>query len=171
MYLRHNKHKHGHQFEGHVIRINVVEPFHCPSVLLHLVGCQSCRGVVGHGWMLIMLFVSQDQDASKRLLTHKKVQLRYVVNRWDPSALDPTYGVSNKRKSSGESICFLPEWLHLRVLLCYGACSTSVPTLPVSMHNFEHPKFSLSMVVPGVQLVSLHLVLHANRKTSVRAFA
>ena len=30
----------------------------------------------------------------------------YVVNRWPPFTLDPTYDISNEREASGESICF-----------------------------------------------------------------
>ncbi len=58
--------------------------------------------------MLMMAFASQDQYALKRLLTHKKFDSSacwYVVNRWDPFTLDPTYDISNKRESFGESIC------------------------------------------------------------------
>ena len=67
-----------------------------------------------------------------------------------PPTLDPTYDTSNER----------PELLYHRVLQFYRACSTSVPTLPVSMRNFERPKFSLSLVQfpPGYGLPwNLHL--------------
>ncbi len=49
------KHNHGHLFERHVIRINLVNPFHSVSVLLQLFTRQSCSGAgaVGHGgWFM-----------------------------------------------------------------------------------------------------------------------
>jgi hypothetical protein len=49
-------------------------------------------------------FASQDQYASKRLLTHKKFESSlcwYIVNRWDPPTLDPTYDI---RVSSAKGV-------------------------------------------------------------------
>ena len=46
------KHKHGHQFEGHVIWISLVGPFHSTSALLHLFAHPNCRDAVRHGWVV-----------------------------------------------------------------------------------------------------------------------
>ncbi len=66
-YSQRNIHKHGHQFECHVIRIILVDPFHNASMLLHLFVHQSSRGAVGNGWMVHVYLVSPDLYALRRL--------------------------------------------------------------------------------------------------------
>ncbi len=52
-----------------------------------------------------------------------------------------------KRKRSGWGIVlFYAVWLHRRVLQSYRAGSASIPTLAPLAHNFERPKFCLSLV-------------------------
>ena len=58
---------HGHLFEGHVIRISLVDPFHSTSALLHFFVRPSCRGAVGRGWMVHVQCVSPDLYALRRL--------------------------------------------------------------------------------------------------------
>ena len=56
------KHKHGHQFEGHVFWISLIDPFHSASALLCLFVRPSCRdATAGHGWMIVQSFASPDQ--------------------------------------------------------------------------------------------------------------
>ena len=61
------KHNHGHLFEGCVIRISLVDPFHSTSALLHLFVRPSCRGAVSHGWMVHVHCVSPALYALRRL--------------------------------------------------------------------------------------------------------
>ena len=44
----------------------IVKPFHHPSTLLYLFEQAIGRGEVGHDWMVVPAFASQDQYASKR---------------------------------------------------------------------------------------------------------
>jgi hypothetical protein len=46
------KHKHYHQFEGHIIRVAGIKLFHCIKALLHMVGIQIGVDGVGHGWVV-----------------------------------------------------------------------------------------------------------------------
>ena len=78
-FLCHKKHNSCHQYAGPVLQAFNTKHFHHPSVLLHLFGWSICRGVVGHGWVVMPMFASQDQCASKRLLTQKKFWLKFVL--------------------------------------------------------------------------------------------
>jgi hypothetical protein len=64
--LKHN-HDHGDLFEGHAIRISLADPFHSTSALLHLFDRPSCRGAVGHGWMVHVHCVPSDLYALKEI--------------------------------------------------------------------------------------------------------
>ncbi len=46
------KHKHYHQFVGHIIWVIWIKLFHCISVLLHIIGSLIGAGGVGHGWVV-----------------------------------------------------------------------------------------------------------------------
>ena len=50
--MSNKKHKSCHQYEGPVIQVVIVEPFHRPSALLHLFGWEIGRGADGHLWVV-----------------------------------------------------------------------------------------------------------------------
>ncbi len=79
-------------------------PFTVPGALLRLFVRLSCRGAVGHGWMVMRMFASPDQYLS--VCIKGESQIASKVNNWkDPSTLDPKYYISNERNASGELLC------------------------------------------------------------------
>ncbi len=73
------KHKSCHQYEDPVIWVVIVEPFHRPSTLLHLIGSVIGRSAVSHGWTLMTLFASQDHYALSNYKRQRKSKLKYVL--------------------------------------------------------------------------------------------
>jgi hypothetical protein len=59
-FMSQKKNKSCHQYEGPVIQVVIVEPFHHPSALLHLFGRVIGRGAVGHLWVVNVHCVSPD---------------------------------------------------------------------------------------------------------------
>jgi hypothetical protein len=54
------KHKHSHQFECRIVWVVSMTAFNSISTLLHILGHPSCIGAVGHGWVVVEIYLTPD---------------------------------------------------------------------------------------------------------------
>ncbi len=125
---------------------NFTAPAHC---FMSLGGWFVGVRLVIFGWLIhsVCHQITMHQAIMKNTKKCNQSTCLQVVNRWDPPHSRPYVWHIKQKRSIWEIVMLLSEWHYCQVLQCYRAVLANVPTLATLAHNFEHSKFSLSLVV------------------------